>query len=74
VRSNEPELLKKIAGGDWGDDTQSTVDEAVKRYAEDFGYDLDEEGHPLEDNDENDGERRRDSGRSEEREEQAQAA
>ena len=74
VRSNEPELLKKIAGGDWGDDSQAGVDEAVKRYAEDFGYDLDEEGHPLEDKDEDDRERRRDSGRDEEREEQAQAA
>jgi F-type H+-transporting ATPase subunit alpha len=52
VRANEPELLKKIAGGDWGDDTQSAVDAAVKRFAEDFGYDLDEEGHPLEDGEE----------------------
>ena len=48
VRGNEPELLKKIAGGDWSDETQSAVDEAVQRYAEDFGFDLDEEGHPLE--------------------------
>jgi F-type H+/Na+-transporting ATPase subunit alpha len=52
VRGNEPELLKKIAGGDWSDETQSAVDEAVKQYAEDFGYDLDEEGHPLEDEEE----------------------
>jgi F-type H+-transporting ATPase subunit alpha len=51
VRGNEPELLKTIAGGDWSDETQKAVDEAVKRYAEDFGYDLDEEGHPLEDSD-----------------------
>jgi F-type H+/Na+-transporting ATPase subunit alpha len=48
VRGNEPELLKKIAGGDWSDETQQAVDEAVKQFAEDFGYDLDEEGHPLE--------------------------
>ncbi len=48
VRANEPELLKKVAEGDWGDDTQKGVDQAVKRFAEDFGYDLDEEGHPLE--------------------------
>ncbi len=51
VRGNEPELLKTIAGGDWSDETQKAVDEAVKRYAEDFGYDLDEEGHPLDDAD-----------------------
>jgi F-type H+-transporting ATPase subunit alpha len=51
-RGNEAELLKKIAGGDWSDETQQAVDEAVKQFAEDFGYDLDEEGHPLEDGDE----------------------
>ncbi len=39
----------KIAGGDWSDDTQQAVDALVKRYAEDFGYDLDEEGQPLTD-------------------------
>jgi F-type H+-transporting ATPase subunit alpha len=48
VRGNEPELLKTIAGGGWSDETQAGVDAAVKRYAVDFGYDLDEEGHPLE--------------------------
>jgi F-type H+/Na+-transporting ATPase subunit alpha len=48
VRGNEPELLKKIAGGDWSDETQEGVKAAVTQFAEDFGYDLDEEGHPLE--------------------------
>jgi F-type H+-transporting ATPase subunit alpha len=51
VRGNEPELLKKIAGGDWSDETQAAVDKAVRTFAEDFGYDLDEEGHPLEEAD-----------------------
>jgi F-type H+/Na+-transporting ATPase subunit alpha len=48
VRANEPELLKTIAGGDWSDSTQSTLDESVSQFAQDFGYDLDEEGLPLE--------------------------
>jgi F-type H+-transporting ATPase subunit alpha len=48
TRANEPELLKTIAGGDWSDETQKGVHDAVERFAEDFGYDLDEEGHPLE--------------------------
>jgi F-type H+-transporting ATPase subunit alpha len=48
VRGIEPELLKKIAGGDWSDETQQQVDTAVRQFAEDFGFDLDEEGHPLE--------------------------
>jgi F-type H+-transporting ATPase subunit alpha len=47
VRGNEPELLKKIASGDWSDETQPQVDAAVSQFAEDFGFDLDEEGHPL---------------------------
>jgi F-type H+/Na+-transporting ATPase subunit alpha len=40
--------MKKIAGGDWSDETVATVEQAVKQFAEDFGYDLDEEGHPVE--------------------------
>jgi F-type H+-transporting ATPase subunit alpha len=52
VGAAEPELLKKIAGGDWSDETQAATDKAVKDFAEDFGFDLDEEGHPLEDGDE----------------------
>jgi F-type H+-transporting ATPase subunit alpha len=47
VQGNEPELLKKIADGDWSDDSQSQVENAVSQFAEDFGFDLDEEGHPL---------------------------
>ena len=52
VRSGEADLLQTIASGDWSDETQSKVDAAVKQFAEDFGYDLDEEGHPSEDGDE----------------------
>ncbi|MGZ4297259.1 MAG: F0F1 ATP synthase subunit alpha [Solirubrobacteraceae bacterium] len=48
LRGNEAELLKKIAGGDWSDETKEALDNAVNTFAEDFGYDLDEEGHPLE--------------------------
>jgi F-type H+/Na+-transporting ATPase subunit alpha len=51
VRGNEPELMKKIAGGDWSDETKSQLDKAVEQFAEDFGYDLDEEGLPLGDDD-----------------------
>jgi F-type H+-transporting ATPase subunit alpha len=47
VQGSEAELLKKIAEGDWSDDTQSQVDKAVKQFAEDFGFDLDEEGHAV---------------------------
>ena len=49
VRGNEPELLKTIAGGDWSDETQAALHKFVAQFAEDFGYDLDEEGLALED-------------------------
>src|SRR5437762_2574288 len=48
VRGNEPEALKKVAEGDWEEGTQKAIDRAVKQFAEDFGYDLDEEGMSLE--------------------------
>jgi F-type H+-transporting ATPase subunit alpha len=43
------ELRSKIAGGDWSNETQQAVHAAVESFAGDFGYDLDEEGQPLED-------------------------
>jgi F-type H+-transporting ATPase subunit alpha len=49
VRGNEPELLKQIAAGEWTDEIQAALERAVSGFAEDFGFDLDEEGHPLED-------------------------
>jgi F-type H+-transporting ATPase subunit alpha len=45
------DVLKKIAGGDWSDETQRALDEAIAEFARDFGYDLDEEGHALSDED-----------------------
>ncbi len=48
VRGNEPELMKSIASGEWSDEIRGQLDRAIAQYAEDFGYDLDEEGHPIE--------------------------
>ncbi len=80
VRGNEPELLKKIARGDWSDETQTQAEQAVERFAEDFGFDLDEEGHPLDEGE--DGQQSRPAQRregqsdegSEEKEDEAEAA
>ena len=49
LHSSASDTLEKIADGDWGDDTQKGLDKAIKEFAEDFGYDLDEEGQPLSD-------------------------
>jgi F-type H+-transporting ATPase subunit alpha len=48
ARAEQADLRKKIAGGDWSDDVEQATDAAVKEFADDFGYDLDEEGQPLE--------------------------
>jgi F-type H+/Na+-transporting ATPase subunit alpha len=47
ARSENPELLDKIGGGDWSDETQKGLRDLIATYADDFGYDLDEEGQPL---------------------------
>jgi F-type H+-transporting ATPase subunit alpha len=49
MHSEHSDLLEKISGGDWSDETQEALRKAVGDFADDFGYDLDEEGHPLED-------------------------
>src|SRR4051794_28211703 len=50
--SEHEDLLGRIREGDWSDETQEALRTAVGDFADDFGYDLDEEGHPLEDSDE----------------------
>jgi len=48
MHSQHDDVRAKIAGGDWSDETQKALHDAVASFAEDFGYDLDEEGQPLE--------------------------
>ncbi|MBA2515642.1 MAG: F0F1 ATP synthase subunit alpha [Solirubrobacterales bacterium] len=59
LRSSATDTLSSIADGDWSDDTQSKLKDAIGEFASDFGYDLDEEGMPL---DEEIPENRRDNG------------
>lgn len=47
LNAESQELLDKIAGGDWSDETQSSLKDAIATFTDDFGYDLDEEGQPL---------------------------
>jgi F-type H+-transporting ATPase subunit alpha len=49
VRASHAELLTKLASGDWSDGTQGELKAAVSQFADDFGYDLDEEGLPMDD-------------------------
>jgi F-type H+-transporting ATPase subunit alpha len=47
LHSEIGDTLDKIGEGDWSDEIQKKLDEAIAQYAKDFGYDLDEEGKPL---------------------------
>jgi F-type H+/Na+-transporting ATPase subunit alpha len=47
IRSEHGDLLEKIADSDWSDETVEALDKAVSRFADDFGYDLDDEGQPM---------------------------
>ncbi|HEX2397424.1 MAG TPA: F0F1 ATP synthase subunit alpha, partial [Solirubrobacteraceae bacterium] len=58
-RSEQEDLLATIRDGNWDDSTVEAVDKAVSEFADDFGYDLDEEGEPMEEG-ESDRARRRD--------------
>jgi F-type H+-transporting ATPase subunit alpha len=48
AHSEAGDLRKAIAAGDWSEETEKAVHDLVERYAQDFGYDLDEEGQALE--------------------------
>ena len=47
VRAEDTALLEKIKSGDWSDETQAALAKIVNGFADDFGYDLDEEGQPI---------------------------
>ena len=47
LHSAAGDTLGKIREGDWSDETQKALADALKECASDFGYDLDEEGMPL---------------------------
>jgi F-type H+-transporting ATPase subunit alpha len=41
------ELIEKMEGGDWSDETQKALRDIIATFADDFGYDLDEDGQPI---------------------------
>jgi len=47
LRAEQADLLEAIGGGDWSPATSDALDAAVRAFAADFGYDLDEDGEPL---------------------------
>jgi F-type H+/Na+-transporting ATPase subunit alpha len=49
ARSEQDDLRTRIREGNWDDSDVEKVDSFVKEFADDFGYDLDEEGQESED-------------------------
>src|SRR5689334_4497319 len=47
LHAEHRQLLDRIAAGEWEDEVEQALDAAVEEFADDFGYDLDEEGLPL---------------------------
>jgi F-type H+-transporting ATPase subunit alpha len=68
VKAENSDLLAKIATGDWSDETQDALKKAIAEFADDFGYDLDEDGQPTAQGD-SDRVARRDEASSDEAEE-----
>jgi F-type H+-transporting ATPase subunit alpha len=51
LHADAADALKKIKEGDWSDETQEALRAAIEQFVEDFGYDLDEDGQPLSEDD-----------------------
>ena len=48
LRSEQEDLLRQIAEGEWSDDIENRLGDAIAEAIDDFGPDFDEEGEPLE--------------------------
>jgi F-type H+-transporting ATPase subunit alpha len=49
MHAEHAELLQRIASGEWDDEIEEELREAIAAFADDFGYDLDEDGEPTDD-------------------------
>ncbi|MBA2765094.1 MAG: F0F1 ATP synthase subunit alpha [Thermoleophilaceae bacterium] len=48
LKAEHADLMSKLAAGDWGDEVEQELRDAVKDALDDFGSDFDSEGNPLE--------------------------
>ena len=68
LHSEQDDLMQKIAGGEWGDEVEQQLKDAIAEAIDDFGPDFDEEGEPIEEGESDrvrsEGERGRESGSS----------
>jgi F-type H+-transporting ATPase subunit alpha len=67
LHAEQDDLMRKIAAGEWDDDIEQQLGDAIAQSLDDFGPDFDEEGEPLE---EGESDRVRDAGDKAEKEEE----
>ncbi|MEJ7875666.1 MAG: F0F1 ATP synthase subunit alpha [Solirubrobacterales bacterium] len=48
LKSENEDLMKRLNEGEWGDEVEKELDDALSESVDDFGPDLDEDGQPLE--------------------------
>ncbi|HEY1597171.1 MAG TPA: hypothetical protein VGF74_17365, partial [Thermoleophilaceae bacterium] len=70
LHAEQDELMQKIAEGNWDDDIENALGDAIAQALDDFGPDFDEEGQPLE---EGESDRVREAGEKEEEQEEEPA-
>jgi F-type H+/Na+-transporting ATPase subunit alpha len=51
MHSEHADLLKRLAAGEWEDEVEEELRDAVAAFGDDFGYDLDEDGEPTDEGD-----------------------
>jgi F-type H+-transporting ATPase subunit alpha len=69
MHSEHADLLEKIAAGQWDEEVEQALRDAVAEFADDFGYDFDEDGGAVEDGD-GDAPRERDEAESDDDEDE----
>jgi F-type H+/Na+-transporting ATPase subunit alpha len=47
LHADARDTLEKMRNGEWSDEIQDALRASIEQFADDFGYDLDEEGQPL---------------------------
>jgi F-type H+/Na+-transporting ATPase subunit alpha len=47
LHADAKDTLEKMRNGEWSDEIQEALRSSIEQFADDFGYDLDEEGQPL---------------------------
>jgi F-type H+-transporting ATPase subunit alpha len=48
LHSEKKDLMEQIGDGEWSDEIESQLEEAIVEAVDDFGPDFDAEGNPLE--------------------------